>query len=1330
MMHRTAELFMECEEEELEPWQKRDKEVDDDDDDEPIFVGEITASKVSSTSNSLSRSNITATSSSSSSSSLSRGVQNGAPNKVTPALYNSGTVPAYKPPSQHYMIPSSSPGSIAVASVYQPSSRFPPNSVAPQQLPRPMNISAQSIHRSMVNPLSGQTVPRSCSVTSQPLNRPISIPATSQQVSRSITIPIMAQPVPRQMTTATSQPIILNQGYIMNSAQVVPNSQTVMYGLRHSSGMTQYAAGPTLTVTGNSPQIIRPLQPLTPTRAAAPPSRTIPNVVHRTVAQVISPVQKNVNMVSTGHMASSGHFLSAGHVSSGGSMISSSNVSSSGSRTPVGHVTSGGHMTSGGHKPMAVNVQKQTVQVFNNAGPKENLVAPKRPSTSEINSITPKKPKPNEAAPAVTPNPGSVKSPATSSSQNVSKGSPAVTSSQVKNGVPFPRACPKCNIHFNLMDPLKNHMKYCCPDMLNSFFPGTPKQETTNTPNKASELEKGKLIMLVSDFYYGKHDGDANLIHQEQKTHTTFKCFSCLKILKNNVRFMNHMKHHLELEKQSTETWENHTSCHHCYRQFSSPFQLQCHVESAHSPYDTTTTCKICELNFETEQVLLQHMKDCHKPGEMPYVCQVCNYRSSIFSDVENHFRTAHENTKNLLCPFCLKVIKSGTPFMQHYMRHQKKGIYRCTKCRLQFLTCKEKMDHKTQHHRTFRKPKQLEGLPPGTKVTIRASVGPFQPGSPSPSSSSTASTSALQLSSNNRNTNTKVNSSTNKAATPIQTKSLPLTQQKKQEVPVKKPKVVNTALQSLRNVTGLHKCIECCTEIKDFASHFPSLVQCSLCKYNTSCSKAYVNHMMSFHSSSPNKRFWIFKKYSDKLRGITVVCLNCDFLTDVSGLDQMATHLNENDTHTCQVIVESVSLCFPLRPKRAAKPVSLSSYDGVLPSGRRRSSQSSSVSVSVLESSTAAEDEEDQKVKDEDRVEDSEKNETPDAPDRSEMENSPVTERSVDGQEVEDSKEVLNPGDSKGNQPEPSPLERAIEGHKLENSECSDLSNEEAGVLDKLILLDEKNPIPEVPGIEEMAKSPTNESKKEDCIQESEERTENMPVEENAIKEEKDCESTVGVENDSKEELLTLTSEQMCSPTSLTENLDAADNENAAATCDIGDEGGGEDDDGGGGGGDDDKKLDADDVQIVEVDKTVTVCDVKNDCQSTDDTVIKDEAVEETCSSEPVLAAEADNDKGEDCTAAEEDVTFEQFLRKTDEPESLSSDVSDQGSVHLEPLTPSEVLEHETTEILQKGSSVPSKQPELTSDQLDDASLACSPSQAEVAKDKTEDSEQEGTEN
>ena len=112
---------------------------------------------------------------------------------------------------------------------------------------------------------------------------------------------------------------------------------------------------------------------------------------------------------------------------------------------------------------------------------------------------------------------------------------------------------------------------------------------------------------------------------------------------------MNHMKHHLELEKQNSESWDSHTTCQHCYRQYLTPYQLQCHVERAHSPLasssktppsradthsivpapptlthpSSSANCKICELAFETEQVLLEHMKDTHKPGEMPYVCQV-----------------------------------------------------------------------------------------------------------------------------------------------------------------------------------------------------------------------------------------------------------------------------------------------------------------------------------------------------------------------------------------------------------------------------------------------------------------------------------------------------------------------------------------------------------------------------------------------------------------------------------------------------------------------------------------------------------------------------------
>ena len=56
------------------------------------------------------------------------------------------------------------------------------------------------------------------------------------------------------------------------------------------------------------------------------------------------------------------------------------------------------------------------------------------------------------------------------------------------------------------------------------------------------------------------------------------------------------------------------------------------------------------------------------------YVTQVCQYRSSLYSEVDVHFRMIHEDTRHLLCPYCLKVFKNGNAFQQHYMRHQVPG--------------------------------------------------------------------------------------------------------------------------------------------------------------------------------------------------------------------------------------------------------------------------------------------------------------------------------------------------------------------------------------------------------------------------------------------------------------------------------------------------------------------------------------------------------------------------------------------------------------------------------------------------------------------------------
>nr|XP_048295198.1 zinc finger protein 280C isoform X2 [Myodes glareolus] len=548
----------------------------------------------------------------------------------------------------------------------------------------------------------------------------------------------------------------------------------------------------------------------------------------------------------------------------------------------------------------------------------------KHPSTSKLNSVNPKKPKTNASVSETNPSSSSSlnESPSEASSQVVLSNE-NTSSIQAETGAPSLRSCPNCKVKFSFLDPLKCHMKRCCPDMINDFLE-TVKSEHSTTDNKANiGSDKEKLIMLVSDFYYGRHEG---AVEEDLKTYTTFKCFSCSKVLKNNIRFMNHMKHHLEHEKQNSESWESHTTCQHCYRQYPNPFQLQCHIESTHTPHDFSTICKICELSFETEHMLLQHMKDTHKPGEMPYICQVCQFRSSIFSDVETHFRSSHENTKNLLCPFCLKVSRMATPYMNHYMKHQNKGIYRCPKCRLQFLTCKEKTDHKLEH-RTFIKPKGLEGLPVGTKVTIRASFGSAQSRSSSPPSSSIPSTSLQVSAPESKSTTTKINtkvfankSKITKCQTVLTatckpnpskpgtgaTKSKAKSSYKQKKQRTRKNKF-SIALKNLRYHQGIHTCIECHSKIKDFSSHFSTYINCDFCKYTTNCNKAFTNHMSS-HSDHPSKQFYIFKKHSRALRGITLVCLKCDFLADTSGLDRMAKHLNQRKTHTCQVVIENVT--------------------------------------------------------------------------------------------------------------------------------------------------------------------------------------------------------------------------------------------------------------------------------------------------------------------------------------------------------------------------------------------------------------------------------------
>ncbi|XP_061872301.1 pogo transposable element with ZNF domain isoform X4 [Colius striatus] len=495
---------------------------------------------------------------------------------------------------------------------------------------------------------------------------------------------------------------------------------------------------------------------------------------------------------------------------------------------------------------------------------------------------------------------------------SVSESSSSSSSSSKVSSSPIPtfdlqdsgrKVCPRCDAQFRVTEALRGHMCFCCPEMVKFLRKRRPRESEPNIPSaKAPSPEKttavasppsstpipalsppakapetsenvvdtsqSKLIMLVDDFYYGRDGGKVNQLLNFPKVPTSFRCPHCTKRLKNNIRFMNHMKHHVELDQQNGEV-DVHTICQHCYRQFSTPFQLQCHLENVHSPYESTTKCKICEWAFESEPMFLQHMKDTHKPGEMPYVCQVCQYRSSLYSEVDSHFRMTHEDTRHLLCPYCLKVFKNGNAFQQHFMRHQKKSVYHCNKCRLQFLFAKDKIEHKLQHHKTFRKPKQLEGLKPGTKVTIRASRG--QPRTVPVSNDMLQGTGqeAAQLSS---------------SADPQPIFLYPPVQRNVQKRAVKK-----------MSVLGRQTCLECSFEIPDFPNHFPTYVHCSQCRYSTCCSRAYANHMINNHVPRKSPKYLaLFKNYT--ACGVKLSCSSCLFVTCEG--DAMAKHLVFNPSH------------------------------------------------------------------------------------------------------------------------------------------------------------------------------------------------------------------------------------------------------------------------------------------------------------------------------------------------------------------------------------------------------------------------------------------------
>nr|XP_057903521.1 pogo transposable element with ZNF domain isoform X1 [Doryrhamphus excisus]XP_057903526.1 pogo transposable element with ZNF domain isoform X1 [Doryrhamphus excisus]XP_057903527.1 pogo transposable element with ZNF domain isoform X1 [Doryrhamphus excisus] len=409
-----------------------------------------------------------------------------------------------------------------------------------------------------------------------------------------------------------------------------------------------------------------------------------------------------------------------------------------------------------------------------------------------------------------------------------------------------------------------------------------PEQLASPTPPGTPQLiqeepaHPGKLVIMLDEFYYGCDAGqsrDADHLHVVRHL-GTYRCIYCLQTLLNNIKLMSHMKMHASKMAEQDQGVDSVSSCPDCFRRFSSSFALQCHMETVHAQYESSAKCKICELNFGSEPSLLIHMKTTHEAGEMPYVCQVCDFRSSFYSDVWNHFEEVHADTKNLMCPYCLRVLQSSSCYQQHIARHQEKFAFGCDKCRLHFLYIKERLQHKQLHHSTHITPTQLTELKPGTKVTIR--------------------TYSVVAENEKGRTRTLV---------PCKVVDVEDALPPRETLKRKPRESLGHLLSDLNSeeddvVRPTCRCVECLKYIEKFTAHFPSVVHCSLCTFTTCCSCAYANHMIDEHTLSKKKPrypsiFQLHKRLQEELS-----CMSCSYCTYIG--DLMAAHLINQPGHLC----------------------------------------------------------------------------------------------------------------------------------------------------------------------------------------------------------------------------------------------------------------------------------------------------------------------------------------------------------------------------------------------------------------------------------------------
>nr|XP_037278975.1 uncharacterized protein LOC119172092 isoform X1 [Rhipicephalus microplus]XP_037278977.1 uncharacterized protein LOC119172092 isoform X1 [Rhipicephalus microplus]XP_037278978.1 uncharacterized protein LOC119172092 isoform X1 [Rhipicephalus microplus]XP_037278979.1 uncharacterized protein LOC119172092 isoform X1 [Rhipicephalus microplus] len=379
--------------------------------------------------------------------------------------------------------------------------------------------------------------------------------------------------------------------------------------------------------------------------------------------------------------------------------------------------------------------------------------------------------------------------------------------------------------------------------------------------------------VILDEYYYARKKpcpADNQLV--ETRGDFCFKCPICKKLITNNIKTQQHITNHIEGSRQRNPDLTDLTICKYCFKEFETPYSMQCHAEAAHLKPDGIV-CKICSQEFDLVSSLIDHMKLYHNPSEMPYSCQLCGFRSSFHHDVVSHFHEDHTGTNALLCRFCLRVyiVKFSNNcasigvqnFYCHLFKHlARTSARRCPICCLVFLSPVDMKAHREKEHVSMLNETGVEAV----KTT---DTSPILVPEPHMKPRRTALNSTISPTNH-------LNSSSCQPRF-----SMP---------------AVHLDPQALN-----HACIECHKPIDE--DHFNRCVRCGECKYTTNCTKVFADHMICRHSSAVKNRVPLWRLAPPALRR-PGTC-PCGFQS--SDGNTLISHLV-----SCNQMTAAVSLCGP----------------------------------------------------------------------------------------------------------------------------------------------------------------------------------------------------------------------------------------------------------------------------------------------------------------------------------------------------------------------------------------------------------------------------------